>query len=460
DALESQALGHTTRLFVSEGLKPFGKPFWADLPHTNIFTCLTPDILHQLHKGVFKEHLMNWCVKLVTKALGSASAIDNRYKLMPRHSELRHFFSGITTLKQSTAKEHRQMQKVFIGAMHGLVPDRVLRAVIAVIDFIYYAQLPVHTDITLELLDDALTRFHEFKGVFVEYDIRSDFNINKVHSMIHYSESIRQLGTADGYNTETPERLHIEFAKRAYQATNRHNFFQQMTVYLERRERVAKFDAYLRWTIPEYAARLHVERGVHEDPAAPGWQLARVSPIPPVQLSVLRLVYGIQDFEYYINEFFEDYIPDRTLQISPDDRITVFPKATQIINDAFVTGFVDHIHASPAQPSQSASSAKFDTVLIRKVEPGCVPQQLTYGMSSHRVGRVRLIFKLPPHYNIPDPLVYIQRFEGPSRRDPLVNVNMYGIKRLRHTQQWEGRYVEEVVPLAFIRRTCHLIPQF
>lgn len=267
DALEAQALGHTTTLFTTEGLKPYGKPFWADLPHTNIFTCLTPDILHQLHKGVFKEHLMKWCVKLVTNSLGSASAIDDRFKLVPRHSELRHFLSGVTNLKQSTANEHRQMQKVFIGVMHGLVPDRVLKVVIAVIDFIYYARLPVHTDTSLQLLDDALERFHQLKEVFVEFGVRTHFNINKIHSMVHYSESIRQLGAADGYNTETPERLHIEFAKRAYKATNRHDFFEQMTVYLERRERVAKFDAYLRWSIPEYALRERIPRGVHEDPA-------------------------------------------------------------------------------------------------------------------------------------------------------------------------------------------------
>ncbi|CCO35137.1 hypothetical protein BN14_09252 [Rhizoctonia solani AG-1 IB] len=266
DSLEAQALDHTNALFVAEGLKPYGKPFWAELPHTNIFTCLTPDILHQLHKGVFREHLMNWCIKLVIKSHGSAAPIDDRFKLMPRHTQLRHFASGVTKLKQSTANEHRQMQKVFIGVMHGLVPDRVLKAVIAVLDFIYYARLPVHTNTTLDLLDEALARFHSFKDVFIEHDIRADFNINKVHSMIHYSESIRQLGAADGYNTETPERLHIEFAKRAYLATNRRHFFGQMTAYLERRERVAKFDAYLCWALPDYAERLRTQRDVFEEP--------------------------------------------------------------------------------------------------------------------------------------------------------------------------------------------------
>jgi hypothetical protein len=67
-AAEAQALGHTSTLYQAQGLRPFGRPFWADLPHCDISAALTPDILHQLHKGVFREHLMNWCLALVEKA--------------------------------------------------------------------------------------------------------------------------------------------------------------------------------------------------------------------------------------------------------------------------------------------------------------------------------------------------------------------------------------------------------
>jgi hypothetical protein len=81
-----------------------------------------------------------------------------------------------------------------------------------------------------------------------------------------------------------------------------------------------------------------------------------------------------------MNEFFEQYLPDRNLTFSLDNRLTVFPKATQVIDDAFVTSWVDIMHASPS--SSCSLHSKFDMVLIRKIsQTNPAPNQLSYGMS-------------------------------------------------------------------------------
>jgi len=56
--------------------------------------------------------------------------------------------------------------------------------------------------------------------------------------LIHYRSSIGLFGTTNNYNTEQSERLHIDFAKNMYHATNHRDEYPQMTAWLERHEKV------------------------------------------------------------------------------------------------------------------------------------------------------------------------------------------------------------------------------
>jgi hypothetical protein len=61
-------MNQSTTSYKEDGLNPVGRPFWAHLPYTDIFQCITPDLLHQIHRGVFKDHLLKWCQGILGKS--------------------------------------------------------------------------------------------------------------------------------------------------------------------------------------------------------------------------------------------------------------------------------------------------------------------------------------------------------------------------------------------------------
>jgi hypothetical protein len=117
ETLERRRSGQHPIEFDEYGLRAVYKPFWTNLPHTNIFMAFTPDLLHQLHKGVFKDHLVKWCLDIVGE-----DEIDARFKTIPDYPGLRHFKKGISSIKQWTGTEHKEMQRVFIALITGAVP--------------------------------------------------------------------------------------------------------------------------------------------------------------------------------------------------------------------------------------------------------------------------------------------------------------------------------------------------
>ena len=165
-------------------------------------------------------------------------------------------------------------------------------------DFAFIAQYPVHMGKTLELLKNALSQFHEDKLTFVDLGICHHFNIPKLHFVSHYIDLIKLYGTTDNFNTKYTERLHIDFMKDAYAATNHKDEFTQMATWLERKEKVHQHDYLVKW-------RLEGSPTIMATPCKwlpPGLELDRklhmaLDPsVLKVSLDALKTEYGAQHF--------------------------------------------------------------------------------------------------------------------------------------------------------------------
>jgi hypothetical protein len=213
------------------------------------------------YQGV-TEHLTGWLRNLIGDV-----ELDARFKRLPPAHGVRQFKSGISGLTQVSGPEHKDICKELLGCLLGSssIPLGAIRASRALLDFLYLAQYPSHSDETLAYLQSALDEFHADKEVFINLDARlgtsylhlsgapplfstgGHFNFPKLHSLPHYLDMIKLLGTTDNYNTEATERLHIDLAKDAYRATNKKEYYEQMLLWLERREKIWAFDVVLQW---------------------------------------------------------------------------------------------------------------------------------------------------------------------------------------------------------------------
>ncbi|EIW63618.1 uncharacterized protein TRAVEDRAFT_114206 [Trametes versicolor FP-101664 SS1] len=466
-----------TKACAGVGIKPIHHPFWQDLPYTNIFASITPDILHQLYQGVIK-HLISW----VQDAYG-AEEVDARCSRLPPNHSLRHFSKGISNLSRVTGKEHQDMSRILLGLIIGLPlpdgvsPSRLVRATRALLDFLYFAQYPTHTSATLKSLDDALASFHANKVIFQELGIRDHFKLPKLHSLEHYRRSIELFGTTDNYDTQYSERLHIDFAKDAYRATNHKDEFAQMTVWLERKEKVDRHEKYILWRLSNAAATPSPMSVVCEVPLR--IVMTRHPSVKAVTFENLISQYGATFFRDALARFVvirnQPTLTPAQVELASGSvyfnfrAVPVYHKIKFAIEDILGLGtsrasIEDVAHVRPARKGKYDIdvAARHDTVLVR------APNDDGRDVICFRVAQVRVVFQLPEKakeqlFPLIDPgsrprhLAYVEWFAPfGAAANPHPD---HGLHRVARSVR-QGARLASVIAVDEIERSCHLFPEF
>ncbi|THU83771.1 hypothetical protein K435DRAFT_688905 [Dendrothele bispora CBS 962.96] len=489
DAAKTVQTDVWTQMCLEANIKPVQHPFWEDLPYTDIFRSITPDLLHQLYQGVMK-HLIKW----ITDICG-ADELDARVRRLPPNHGIRIFHKGISSLSRVSGAEHKQICLFLLGVVID-IPSlsthqsrKLLQATRALLDFLYIANYPIHSTETLETLELSLARFHENKDIFIQLGAREHFNFPKIHSLCHYTRAIELYGTCDNYNTETTERLHIDFAKDAYRASNRKDEYVQMTKWLERREKILHHTNYLVWRIEnQLSAPLSTplmtpmdrdltpsQRTLMDMKYTLAQKLTKNPSVSTVTFTRIedrgergyRATLFQSALRRFVVQFRNPELSARQVRQQSQDifmpfgSVDVYHKVKFVNYDLYGNTTLDSVSCRPRRHNADhrvVEYSHFDTVLLK------IKDQTTRN-SNLRVGRVRVIFSLPEskldalfgsQARPPKHLAYVEWYTKFSAY-PEASSGLYRVKPEVNT---DGSPVASIVPLEMIKRSVHLLPKW
>ncbi|KAJ7907795.1 hypothetical protein B0H13DRAFT_2332007 [Mycena leptocephala] len=179
----------------------------------DIHELLSPDLLHQVIKGTFKDHLVEWVIEYLHATHGEARALEIIADIDHRvayHSEW-------------TGDDSKALMKVYLAAIAGHVPGEMVKCIAAFMDFCYLVQQNSITSDALDDIQEVLDHFHTHRDIFIQTGVRVNISLLRQHALVHYPRSIRLFASPNGLCSSITESKHIKAVKEPWRCSNRFN---------------------------------------------------------------------------------------------------------------------------------------------------------------------------------------------------------------------------------------------
>ncbi|THU77673.1 hypothetical protein K435DRAFT_824275 [Dendrothele bispora CBS 962.96] len=468
EALLEEFAGDGHILWDNYGIDDGVLPFTHNFPRADIHVMLTSDLLHQVIKGTFKDHLVEWVYDYLVITHGDAQGniimddIDRRLAATPAFPGLRRFPHG-RRFKQWTGDDSKALMKIYLAAVASYLPDEMMQCLRAFLDFCYLARRQDIDEQMLSSINLALRRFHHYRTIFIQTGVRDDFSLPRQHSLVHYHENIILFGAPGGLCSSITESRHITAVKRPWRRSRRYEALSQMLLVNQRLDKLAALtvDFVDRGLLPTShrppteVDPFDIERD-DEGPSDGERLLGKVTLAKTRNRSFPRYLHEIAEvinfgnLEYLTRRFLYEYLNDTLAGDLELDDLPHITSKIDIFNSAVAEFYApsdvagirgmrrEHIHCTNSWQGAHRKDCVF--VVVDKDKPG---------LKGMDVVRTMLLFSF--------------KYEGTTYPCALVQwYKRYGRSPDSKTGMWIFRREQaySVIHLDTILRLAHLLPVF
>ncbi|RHZ80469.1 hypothetical protein Glove_135g34 [Diversispora epigaea] len=212
-------------MYILISLKPIENYFW-NIPNLNIYVATVSDRMHYLDLGLYHYQIE------FTKGILGRSSIDKmneRIGAIPRYLGLKIFSKGLQSIARLTASEHRDLMKVMVFVVDGLLSNDLSEVYVKWNEMYILSRLEIFKKSDLEKFQKAINDWADLFVILFRKKSDSKMKFPKFHSWIfHIVDTIREYRTINGYTTETYESLHKSYVKTPYCLSNKKDVEKQI----------------------------------------------------------------------------------------------------------------------------------------------------------------------------------------------------------------------------------------
>ncbi|KAG1856780.1 hypothetical protein F4604DRAFT_1931785 [Suillus subluteus] len=395
----------------------------------------------------------------------------------------RTFKEGISNLKQTSGRDHHNIQRYIVGIIAGAAPTQFIMAIRTLLEFRYLAQAPQFSNKLLMELDSCLQLFHKHKQGIIDAGARrgkdggvKSWVIPKLELLQGVVPSIRSLGILTQRSADPTEHAHITIVKVPARAGNNHDYDAQVCCHLDCRDKVDCFDL---------AFRIYEQEECAIDDESDDEDIdSRTAPYPYRTFSTSVAAYHL-GYGPTLTKMTVDTAADHFLLPDLCPAISDYLDHIEANNDFPISGrrrahpgcplpfeciqtwckmriqsknFHDANRLEPSQailaepPSKNWPYGQYDSVLINTDKISKWPK---CGLEGHCIAHLRLIFRPITQ------LSYGNAYYAYVERLDVVGLDKStGMYILRCAYRANGDQISDVIRVIRIQAPVHLIPQF